>query len=194
MSCRVALGAIVLRYSPLHAMGWSYNTRKQSKESFVHEIIMGFSNNALVLAHSVRGNNLWVLVKPSDADPIICLFLMSSDKGCWGYKSMDESMGPYYYNCPLTFLDRSPEPHGCNINHMDSGRTWRDYVRDHYKELSNRDKPKVGDTVKLDPEKYPGYQQSYRVTDNLGRKGLLLDGYLRLKCYQIRHAKVISTV
>lgn len=27
----------------------------------------------------------------------------------WGYKPLDESMHPYYYSCPLSYLDLAPE-------------------------------------------------------------------------------------
>ena len=113
-------------------MGTTWNTRTQTKQQFVHELIMSFSGRTLVLAHSVRGNNLWVLLKPQDKDPLIGLFKMSSERGCWGYKDMAEADGPFYYDCPLTYLDRAPEPNGFNLNHRDSGRTWRDFVRDHH--------------------------------------------------------------
>jgi hypothetical protein len=26
----------------------------------------------------------------------------------WGYKSLDESVHPYYYSCPLRYLDMAP--------------------------------------------------------------------------------------
>jgi hypothetical protein len=26
----------------------------------------------------------------------------------WGYKDLDESMGPYYFSCPLKYLDMVP--------------------------------------------------------------------------------------
>jgi hypothetical protein len=37
----------------------------------------------------------------------------------WGYKSMDESVHPYYYSCPLSYLDEVPAECG----------EWRDKVR-----------------------------------------------------------------
>jgi len=37
----------------------------------------------------------------------------------WGYKPMDESMGPFYWSCPLGYLDITP-----TANH-----TWRQNVR-----------------------------------------------------------------
>jgi hypothetical protein len=41
----------------------------------------------------------------------------------WWHKDMDESMGPYYFSCPLSLLDGASEP----VN--ESAREWRDNVR-----------------------------------------------------------------
>ncbi|TWU41870.1 hypothetical protein [Novipirellula artificiosorum] len=49
-----------------------------------------------------------------------------SDDG-WGYKDMDESMHPYYYSCPKSYLDMVPvETHGGNAE-------WREHVRQHHR-------------------------------------------------------------
>lgn len=172
-------------------MGTLWNTYRQSKSEFVNELLAKFEPGKL-LKHSVRGNNLWVLIKhPINDTTIIGLFLMSSQDGCWGYKDMAESDGPFYYDCPLSFLDAAPEPDGFNLNHGGSGRTWRDFVRDYHQSQRERVRLKVGDTVRLDATLYPDYQVDYKVTADLGRKGYMLNGYLRLKCRQARHATVV---
>ena len=58
-----------------------------------------------------------------------------SDNG-WGFKDMDESMGPSYYNCPLSYLDLTPA-----INHE-----WRESVRLYH---GYRGKLQVGEKVDL---------------------------------------------
>ena len=58
-----------------------------------------------------------------------------SDNG-WGYKDMDESMGPSYYNCPLSYLDLTPV-----VN-----PEWRESVRFYW---GYRGKLKVGEKVDL---------------------------------------------
>ena len=35
--------------------------------------------------------------------------LLERSGGQWGYKPLDESMHPYYYTCPLSYLDLAPE-------------------------------------------------------------------------------------
>ena len=44
----------------------------------------------------------------------------------WGYKDMDESMGPYIYNCPLSYLPMVPCPGGC-------AEEWRKGVLEHHR-------------------------------------------------------------
>lgn len=56
---------------------------------------------------------LWVLFQTTEyREPVVikrwigCFLLeyYKEDNG-WGYKDMEESMGPCYYNCPLSYLD-----------------------------------------------------------------------------------------
>ncbi len=171
-------------------MGTTWNTYRQSKSEFVNELLSKFSPGQVVKS-SVRGNSLWVLIERSSQTKIIGLFLMYCQDGCWGYKDMAEADGPMYYDCPLSFLDAAPEPDGFNMNHRDSGRTWRAFVRDYHQSQRERVRLKVGDTVKLDAMLYPDYQTPYKVTADLGRRGYMLNDYLRLKCNQVRHATVV---
>lgn len=62
------------------------------------------------------GNRLWC-VHESKVDGEIVryvgLYLCRRDRGRWGYKAMDETMGPFYYDCPPGFLSGLTEPRGC---------------------------------------------------------------------------------
>lgn len=49
----------------------------------------------------------------------------------YGYKTMDESVGPYYYNCPLNFLDNLTAPIGY-------ASEWREKVRAYHAERKSR--------------------------------------------------------
>lgn len=177
-------------------MGWLYNTYPQSKQDFVKELLQrNFNPNYVrLLKHSLRGNQLWTLIQPVKGDPVIVLFLLGRDDGCWGYKDMDESMGPYYYDCPIGWFDLAPEPEGWK-NHNDTGRSWRDLVREHHNARSQRrrSRPKVGQRVLLAADDFgPGYAGEYVVTEDLGRRGLRLNGYLRAKPQHIKHMKVLE--
>lgn len=176
-------------------MGWTFSTRPTTKQQFVKSLLADYANSSQqILDSSLRGSQLWVLARSGNKPPFICLFLLRCQDGCWGYKDMDESMGPYYYNCPVTFLDRAPEPQGSNLDHQGSGRSWRSFVREAhaYQRQRKSNKPRVGDVIQLDPQRYPSCQRPYRVTQDLGRRGLMLDDHWRLNVHEIKYATVLA--
>lgn len=105
-------------------MGWLFS--QPSKEALIQSLLDPRQYEGKILDSSVRGNRLWVLYEESDGRRIIGLFLMEVRSGVWGYKSMDETMHPYYYDCPLRLLENATEP----LN--DSAREWRENVRKHH--------------------------------------------------------------
>ena len=105
-------------------MGWLIS-QDLSKDEQIRELVQGWHNEekgrgGKFLAHSVRGNTLFAVLQPYKVgeperveDRIIIVFLLRKDRGAgWGYKDMDETMNPYYYNCPLKFLELAPHAHG----------------------------------------------------------------------------------
>ena len=104
-------------------MGWDF-TCGATKESLVAELLqpwedrlVGFGNRCQykvrTLKHSLRGNCLWRIVevtKEGKTTLVITLDLLKKSREGWGYKGMDESCGPCYYNCPLGFLKEVPCP------------------------------------------------------------------------------------
>lgn len=177
-------------------MGWLFETYPSSKSDYIDRILKrNFAPanpdaSCTLLDHSLRGNNLWLLVKPSVLQPFIALFRLERHDGCWGYKDMCESSGPYYYDCPLKFLDQAPEPQGFNRDHADSGRSWRGFVREHHARQRQRraSRPAVGSQIELPGAIFgAGYAGTYQVQADLGRKGLVLYPGLRLSNRHIKH-------
>ena len=76
--------------------------------------------------------------------------LLIPDKTGWGYKPMCEEAGPYFYGCPLSFLDMVP--HVAN-------QQWRDDLRKHHAERNAHrlltPTLKVGDVVQLKEGRTP---------------------------------------
>jgi len=68
--------------------------------------------------------------KPSDETDertfqfIGCYVLRQDNEGNWGYKGMDESVGPCFYSVPVKWLNKYP----CNIQ-TEYSREWREEVR-----------------------------------------------------------------
>src|SRR5205085_8215381 len=69
----------------------------------------------------------------------IGLDLLGTDgEGNWGYKDLEESMGVYEVNCPLSFLALVPQV---------ANEGWRERVRAHHARINQ--KVVVGQTLKL---------------------------------------------
>lgn len=97
--------------------GWY--TRKDTIQHLIKP-----DENFNTLAHCVRGNVLWAVQQWQGKDPFIACYLLkgpirSDDPFGCGYKGLSEEEHPYYYNCPIKYLDMAPEQ--C--------AEWRDRVR-----------------------------------------------------------------
>jgi len=118
-------------------MGWLFSHR--TKVDLLRELLAPsrhLSHSREILAHAVVGNELWSVVKltvhivgafnnnaKGDTFTFINLDLLEANNGYWGSKSITEEMGPYYYGCPLEFLDMAT--FGVN-------QVWREQLRQHH--------------------------------------------------------------
>lgn len=80
------------------------------------------------------GNHLWLCYDK----PISCIVLALVQrwgKNDWAYKDMDECSGPYYYTCPLSYLELVPDPQ------QGSSTRWREGVKAHHaRKAQNRNR------------------------------------------------------
>lgn len=118
-------------------MGWTYSASWPTKKAMIDYCTgeaLGGPGKVTTIAKAVRGNTLWTVIEygadsgrfPAGTRAILC-FLLGSDlkhSGGWGYKDMDESMGPCDISCPVSFLDMVPDPGGYATE-------WRAKVRAH---------------------------------------------------------------
>jgi len=131
-------------------MGWSFAWvdvgRKAHIESLTHQ--RHFSEGYVPLEHRVVGNHVWQLVKMPDGRKFICLDLIAKQRnGGWGYKGMSEDMGPNYYDCPLSLLDKAdPVDVGYAVE-------WRKAVREYHAKHQTV-KPKAGMVVTYGGHEY----------------------------------------
>ena len=83
------------------------------------------------LRHCMRGNNLWTKQRTTDKKTgkvitYVCLYMLQNHgDGVWAYKPVDETMGPNYVNCPLSYLEGLSEPQGFAMK-------WRNNVKLHW--------------------------------------------------------------
>jgi hypothetical protein len=86
-------------------MGWT-TIPGYTKRQVINEL----TNNDYVHKHKLVGNELWIVEqftnkKTGQQEKIIVLYLLDNYGGEWGYKPIDELMGPCYYGCPLEFFE-----------------------------------------------------------------------------------------
>ena len=121
-------------------MGWYYDNFSRRKDQ-IADLVKGSETvyedgntvSRTTVAHCYRGNPfsgvLWSVQSVAVTTPagevvrnerwIQCDKLEYSKGYGWGYKPMDESMGPYYFSCPLGYLNMAPP----------SNEKWRESVR-----------------------------------------------------------------
>lgn len=111
-------------------MGWT--SARISKDAAIAEILEPFTtsangNRVTVRKHTVNGSEMWHIQDVRDPSGvllrsyIVCtIFECSGGETAW--KTMDESMGPCYYKCPLSYFAEVPDPGGYATE-------WREKVR-----------------------------------------------------------------
>lgn len=97
-------------------MGWLYLYSCDTKESIVQHIKQTYK----LVDYSVRGNVIYGLcpllknivddfgdIQTISTGYYITVFMLGTDNKIWGYKDIDESCGPLYYDCPKRILLKS---------------------------------------------------------------------------------------
>ena len=125
-------------------MGWYFS--RQTRAQLIQELIQpqeGERAHYHVIAHALRGNVMWSVVRITaketgifglnvgESTVFIRCDLLQGAGDDWGYKPLEEAMHPYYYSCPLCYLDLAPEQ--C--------REWRDGVRNYHARRRARRNP-----------------------------------------------------
>jgi hypothetical protein len=109
-------------------MGWTYSTGWETRQTLVNHLTRTETNDTRTrtcITSCVRGNVLWsvweIIYPDKPAKRYIGCDLLQNgghNRG-WGYKDMCESVHPYYYSCPLKYLELVPEV---------ANQEWRDKV------------------------------------------------------------------
>lgn len=117
-------------------MGWYFS--RQTRDQLIRELTTPKASEQArseVIAHALRGNVLWSVVRvtpkqagafdleEAESTTFIRCDLLKGSGGEWGYKPLDESMHPYYYSCPLAYLEMAPV----------RSEAWREGVRAYHR-------------------------------------------------------------
>lgn len=135
-------------------MGWLF-TSGQTRSQLIQRLTKPWTNqekgiDAQCLEHCAVGNVLWTVWEHRHRDGSVKRYvgcdLMAPQRGYgWGYKDMCESMHPYYYSCPLRYIDLVAP--ACEA--------WRAKVREYHAKRDLARRLAVGQTVKLAHCKVP---------------------------------------
>ena len=126
-------------------MGWTFHNGA-SRADIIAELTDERITEGRVfrtLRKCLRGNTMYALHETGPADgelrKWICVYLLQRDPGYgWGYKDIDESMGPVECDCPVSYLDQAdPATHKYAIE-------WRAKIRS----IASK-RPKVGERWEL---------------------------------------------
>jgi hypothetical protein len=124
-------------------MGWTFLYNAPDKSQVIEECTRG-SDKLRCIRKASHGSELWTIWEDTETKhKTIVLFLLARKDRNWGYKDMTEAMHPYYYQCPLSFLDEVPV----------ANEDWREKVRKYHKQKKQNHslvkKIKVGSFVTL---------------------------------------------
>ncbi|WP_353247354.1 hypothetical protein [Limnohabitans sp.] len=153
-------------------MGWLFSPRWATRADLVQHLRRPerFGDNLQLVRACVTGSHHWYLVRVrATGQHWIGLDLMQSGRADgWGYKDMDESVGPSAVDCPLAYL---AAPHAEPLGYAGP---WRERVRAYHAARQAKPAPVAGAWVQLSGHAYrliepAGPRRGWRVSDEIGR-------------------------
>ena len=172
-------------------MGWLFSERWLKRSDLIKHLVEN-KGGAKVVKHCCVGNHLWMVMEADRRPGVMCRFIVlclmkgphncgkgytGADKDWWGYKDIDETMGPNELSCPPSYLRM------CTAPENTYAYEWRQRV--YAREAERKARPKITVGMKL---MYG--RQIYTVTALLGRRGYQVDGCMRMKPSQAAHSQI----
>lgn len=137
-------------------MGWTYPHNVNRKE-LIAQRAKGWERDtgemlvkSTCLKHCYRGGvfsgvlwSVWERTFTNDDKEVqpterwIQCDLLRCDRGEWGYKDLEESMHPYYYSCPLGYLQLVP------LDRYGGNAEWREQVIEHHRRRAEKRKSRA---------------------------------------------------
>lgn len=112
------------------------------------------------LARSFVGNTMYQVEESKTGVRFISVYLLLRDRDGWGYKPMDESMGPCYYDCPPKLLEMVKDHPPVN----DFAARWRELCWENIsKKRALREKGRKNRTRLIPGARFLLYGNEYRV-------------------------------
>lgn len=119
-------------------MGWLCHSGNYSSVKDYADCEITGSEKHKLLERSVYGKEVYSLFENVETGMrYIALHLVTRGEGEWCRKDMDESCGPYYYNCPEYILVQSTVTHPTAVEWRELCREKRRLVRDQTEAAKN---------------------------------------------------------
>lgn len=177
-------------------MGWTYTNKSSlnSAGNYIKDNLLTWNNpeyqykvldGGVVKFRTYYGAVEKINLKTGQRDVFAVVILLNycrKDYYNFGYKDMDESMGPYEDNCPKRILELLTPTDNKNAN------DWRERC---WKKInSKKSMPKIIPNMVL---QYGG--KEYTVTKNLGLRGYIIsgdNGVYRLNTSQAKNSVIVN--
>ena len=185
-------------------MGWmyTYGARAQMSQADLNRHVLkeALCDDLEVVAYNNSGRVLYAACKhprnPGEVFAMVILYKYSPSTGEFGYKDMEETMGPFYYGASKKVLD------ALSPTEQKDALAWRERCREEQASKAKRVKLEVGMEIVFDPPLKFSYGTESRLTVKHVAKHLFsgerYGSYMDLKVPRIRHyldngtAKVVS--
>jgi hypothetical protein len=158
----------------------NWKTKKDVVNELTHDLARSGFN---VLGQKGAAEGVWYLIE-KNGEKTIYFGKIEKNRGEFFLKTMSEDMGPYYFTCPLKFIEKASEPKS------EYAQAWREKVRT-YHAAANK-KLSVGVKIKLYDNLYTvvsqhvlGRGSNWIVTNEQGQR-------FRLKRTQIRDIEILG--
>jgi len=151
-------------------MGWTFPYTTPTRESLVQHLRRPerFGEKFELVRTCASGSHHWYLIRERATGlHWIGLDLLQGSRGAgWGYKDLDETVGPCAVDCPLAYLDA---PHA---EREGWAAQWRERVREYHAKKSARPALVPGARLRMRDGR------EYTLAESLGRRGWrVLDGF-----------------
>lgn len=167
-------------------MGWSYPYATPTRESLIAYLRRPerFGDKLELVTACAKGNHHWYLLRiKSTRLHVIGLDLMQGTRGeaSWGYKDMDESVAPFYYDVPISYLDAPAD------ETVGSTAEWRARVRQYHAEQKNKT-PEPGGVVQFPDGRrftlqFPLHRKGWCATDENGTEWRITFAQIKRNAY-----------
>ena len=148
-------------------MGWSFSSSWKKASDVYKAVNAGSGGHLKLLAQKATsfGRHLWSVYETTEGKRFIHLALVERQKDGWGYKSLYESEGPCYYDCPVKFFELA------GPTEDPGARAWRETV---YETKAKGSRTfEVGTRLRLYGDTYTvqsvGKRNSYLIMNVAGR-------------------------